>query len=397
MCYLSTTARGSTMTTVRALTAAECKSIDRPGFYRVADTLYLCVKPSGAKSWVQRIVIEGKRRNIGLGSFKLQSISKAKTKALKNQIAVADGENPLIDKQRSDIPTFESAARDTHKGLLPTFKSDVTAKNWIRQLELHAFPKIGKMPVDKVTGPDVLSIVKKLYASNPATGKKIRQRIKATLSYCQAHNYVDHNVAGEAIDGALPKNGNNTEHRRAIDYREMPDAMKLIRDKVTSLPVRLCMQFIALTATRSNEARSARWSEIDFDSSTWIIPADRMKGKKEHRVPLSKSAMDVLEQAMPLRNPSDLIFPSVQSTHKPIGGRTLTYALEAIGLIDKTCIHGFRTTFRTWASENTDIPREVLEMALAHTVGNAVEQAYSRSDLLNKRIELMQQWADFIE
>ena len=382
--------------TTTALTAAECKKIEKPGFYRVADTLYLCVKPTGAKSWVQRIVIDGKRRNIGLGSFKLVSISKAKHRALKNRIAVADGENPLIDKRRSAIPVFETAARDTYKGLLPTFKSDVTAKNWIRQLEIHVFPKIGKMPVDKITGPDVLSIVKKLYVSNPATGKRIRQRIKAVLSYCQAHNLVSHNVAGEAIDGALPKNGNNTEHRRAIDYKEMPEAMKVIRDKVNTMPVRLCIQFIALTATRSNEARSAKWSEIDYASSTWIIPADRMKTSKEHRVPLSKAAMDVLEQAKPLRNRSDLIFPSVQSTHKPLSGRVLTYALETIGLIDKTCIHGFRTTFRTWASEKTDIPREVLEMALAHTVGDAVEQAYSRSDLLNKRIDLMQQWADFI-
>ncbi|MXY97560.1 MAG: tyrosine-type recombinase/integrase, partial [Gemmatimonadetes bacterium] len=334
------------MTTVRALTAAECRKIDKPGFYRVADTLYLFVKKQTLrKSWVQRIVIDGKRRNIGLGSFDLVSISKAKDKALKNRIAVADGENPMIDKQRSNVPTFEIAARDMFTGL--TFKNDKNRRAWIRQLEIHVFPKIGKMTVDKITGPDVLSIVKNLWKTKPATGKTIRQQVRQVLSYCQAHNYVAHNVAGEAIDGALPKNGIGTKNHRAIDYRDMPDAMKLIRDKVTSLPVRLCMQFIALTATRSNEARSARWSEIDFDSSTWIIPADRMKGKKEHRVPLSKSAMDVLEQAMPLRNPSDLIFPSAKQPHKPIVGSSISRTLQTIGLADKTTIHGFRSTFRT--------------------------------------------------
>ena len=384
------------MNTNTALTAAECRKIDKPGFYRVADTLYLCVKPSGARSWVQRIVIDGRRHNIGLGSFVLVSISKAKDKAFKNRVAVADGRNPVQEKKRSNVPTFEIAARDTFAGLSPTFKSDKVRHDWISQLEIHAFPKLGKMPVDKITGRDVLSIVKILWTTKPATGKSLRQKIRKVLSYCQAQEYVSNNVAGEAIDGALPKNGNGSENHRALPYREMPDALELIGNKVASLPASLCIRFLIHTAVRSNEARLARWSEIDFDSSTWIVPADRMKAGREHRVPLSKAALDLLEQAKSMRNASDLIFPSSTRPHNPVNSRTLTRTLEDIGLIDRTVIHGFRTTFRTWASECTDLPREILEMALAHSVGSAVEQAYSRSDLLNKRIELMRLWSEFL-
>ena len=384
------------MNTTRTLTAAECKKIDKPGFYRVADTLYLCVRSATSKSWVQRIVINGNRRNIGLGPFTLVSISKAKDRAFRNRVAIADGIDPVAEKRRSNVPTFETAARETHKGLLRTFKSEKHGHNWIRHLEIYAFPKLGNMPVDRIGRQDVLSILKKLWNDKPAAAKQLRQRIRAVLSYCQAHGYVNQNYAGEAIDGALPKNGNGSKNHRAMNYREMPEAMKLIRNNVRSLPVSLCLQFIALTGTRSNEARQARWKEIDFDSSTWIIPADRMKAGKEHRVPLSQSALDVLERAKPMRNASDLIFPSVQRPRSPLSDTILNTWLRKTGLHDKTVVHGFRSTFRTWASEQTDMPREVLEIALSHTVGNAVEQAYSRSDLLNKRIELMRLWGEYI-
>ena len=191
----------------------------KPGFYRVADTLYLCVKPSGSRSWVQRIVIDGRRHNIGLGSFVLVSISKAKDKAFKNRVAVADGKNPLQEKKRSHVPTFEIATRETYAGLLPTFKTEKYGRDWISQFERYVFPKIGKMQVDKITGRDVLSIIKKLWTTQPATGKTIRQRIRTVLNFCQAQEYVSNNVAGEAIDGALPKNGNGTKNHRAMPYR----------------------------------------------------------------------------------------------------------------------------------------------------------------------------------
>ena len=181
-----------------------------------------------------------------------------------------------------------------------------------------------------------------------------------------------------------------------MPYHEMPETVRLLNLQVVSVPARLCLQFLILTATRSSEARGSRWSEIDFELSTWTVPGDRMKGGKPHRVPLSRSVLAILEEARSLRDYSDLIFPSPVNRGYPLSDMTLMMTLRRVGLHKKTVVHGFRTSFRTWASECTNIPREVCEIALAHTVGNLVEQSYARSDLLVKRRELMQRWADYL-
>ena len=211
-----------------------------------------------------------------------------------------------------------------------------------------------------------------------------------------AAGHVQGNVAGDAISAALPTMPKVKANFRALDYRKMPDAMKRIGTEVASMPARLCLQFTILTAVRSNESRKATWAEIDLDAATWTIPADRTKNGKLHRVPLSDAALAVLEQTRPLRNDSDLVFPSLLRPRRPMDSATLIKNLREIGLADKTTVHGFRTAFRTWAAERTDIPREICEMALAHSVGDAVERAYNRSDLLEKRVKLMRLWDGFL-
>ena len=366
--------------------------------YRADKTLYLLVKPSGSRSWVQRVVIDGRRHNIGLGSFPVVSLEKARRRAFENRVKVADGENPLLDKRRAVMPTFKAAAESAHITLTPTFKSDQHTKDWMRILEKYAFPILADIRVDRITRQDVLRVLTPIWTDKAETAKRVRQRIRTVFTHCQGHGHVKENVAGVMIDGALPSmEKRKTDNFQALDFREMPDAVRLIDKDVVSLPARLCTLFLIHTAVRSKNAREATWNEIDFDAATWTIPGDKMKNGKVHRIPLSAPALAILEQARPLRNDSALIFPSVQNPSISMRGAALRYGLEKIGLWKRTTVHGFRTSFRTWAMERTDIPREVCEMALAHNVGTAVEQAYSRSDLLEKRTALMDQWAAFLQ
>ena len=381
---------------MKKITDALARTVTEPGFYWADDTLYLCVKKSGWRSWIQRVVIDGRRHDIGLGPYPIVSLSKARQKAFENRVAIYEGRNPLLEKRRSTIPVFKTATDNTHKALAPTFKSKLHTKNWMQVLEKHALPKLGNIPVDRITQQDVLNVLEPIWHARPDTARRVRQRIRAILKHCQAHGYIAENVAGDAIDGALPAMPKVKENFRALDYRETPGAIKAIETKVTATSPRLCLQFLILTATRSNEARQATWCEIDSEAATWNIPGDRMKNGKVHRVPLSATALKVLVQAGELRNDSDLIFPSATDPQRPMTSATLIKHLRKIGLAEKTTVHGFRTSFRTWASECTDIPREVCEMALAHTVGNSVEQAYSRSDLLKKRVSLMRLWDGFL-
>ena len=267
----------------------------------------------------------------------------------------------------------------------------------MRLIVKHAFPVLENMPVDRIKQQDVLKVLTPIWSVKSETARKVRQRISTILDHCRADGYLTDNVADERINPKLPAMPKVKEHRRAMDYREMPDAVRSIEKDVASLPARLCLLFLIHTAARPGEAIQATWKEIDFDAATWNKPGDKTKTGKPHRVALSAPALAILEQARPLRNDSGFIFPSAMKPRKHMHSATLVKNLEQIGLWDKTETHGFRTSFRTWAAERTDIPREVCEMALAHNVGTAVEQAYSRSDLLEKRTALMDQWAAFLQ
>ena len=380
----------------KELTAAEIKSVKREGIYRAGPTLYLRIAPGGSKSWVQRLTIDRKRHDIGLGGYPQVSLAQARKLALHNRELAWAGGDPLALKRKSKLPTFEQAAEKAFEANRGRWRSEVTAKHWERGMKKHVLPLIGKLRVDQIGREEVLSILTPIWTTKPEIARKQRNRIRAVLSWCQAHGFIEHNVAGEMIDGALPAMPAVKEHFRALPYTEVPAALETVEASAASLAAKLCFRFLVLTAARNGEARGATWSEIDVEKREWRIPADRMKTGTEHRVPLSGEALAVLEQAKLLRDGSDLIFPSSVKRGTPLSNMAMTKILRDNGLAARTTAHGFRSSFRDWAGECTNTAHAVMELSLAHKVGSAVEQAYARSDLLAKRRRLMEQWATYI-
>ena len=380
----------------KKLTILEAKALKTPGLYCAGETLYLCVAPGGSKAWVQRLTIHGKRRDIGLGGFPVVGLAEARERAFDNRRLARSGGDPLALKRKANMPTFKQAAEKTFEANRARWRSEVTARNWQQGMAKHVLPVIGDLRVDRIGREDVLRILTPIWTSTPDIARKQRNRIKAVLAWCQAHGLIEHNVAGEMINGALPSMPAVKAHYRALPYKDVPIALETIDASNASLAARLCLRFLVLTATRSGESRGARWSEIDFEAKEWRIPATRMKAGVEHRIPLSGAALAVLEQAQVLRDGSDLIFPSSTKPRTPMSDMTLTKVLRTTGLAEKATVHGFRSSFRDWAGECTNTAHAVMELSLAHAVGSSVEQAYARSDLLAKRRRLMEQWAAYI-
>lgn len=375
------------------LNVGTVRGISSAGRYADGNTLFLKVTDRGTKSWVQRVAIDGRRRDIGLGSFPTVSLAKARERAMANRLAIADGRDPVSEKKRAKTPTFREAAQATFEANLPRWRDTKTARNWMQGMEKRAFPVIGNMRVDRIRREDVLHILKPVWAVHPDVARKLRQRMRATLRWCQAHGYVEQNVAGEAIEGALPPMPAVRAHHRTLPYADVRACLETVRASSASASARLCLEFVVLTATRSGEARAARWDEIDLDQREWRIAADRTKTGTLHVVPLSEPAMQVLDRARALGQ-GPLVFPSPRRRKEPgpLSDMTLMNVLHTIGFGARTTVHGFRSSFRTWASECTESDHAVMELCLSHAVGSAVERAYARSDLLEKRRVLMERW-----
>ena len=374
------------------LTVLKIKSLSEPGRHADGQGLYLQVARGGSKSWINRIVINGKRREIGLGGFPAVSLSMAREKALENKRLVASGIDPAAKTERRVVPTFEEAARECHKANAPRWRNGRHAKSWIATLEKYAFPVIGNMPVDEVQSSHVLAALSPIWGSKQETARRVRQRMRTTFKWAMAHGFVASNPAGETIDGALPPMPKFKDHFRALPYQEVATAIRRVSDTNASMAVKLCFEFAVYTAARSGEARGAKWKEIHLEDREWRIPASRMKGEVEHRVPLSLPAMDVLARARALKDESGLVFPSPNG--KMLSDSTVSKLLRENGIAGVP--HGFRSSFRDWASENTNATWAAMEMSLAHTVGSEVERSYARSDLLAQRRELMDAWAEYL-
>ena len=261
-------------------------------------------------------------------------------------------------------------------------------------MERYAFPILGDLRVNRIRREDVLRVLTPMWARKPETARRVRQRIRSVMRWAHAHGYVEENMAGEALEGALPSLTARQTHFRALPYPEVPKALETVNASQSSVAARLCFRFLVLTAARSGEARQAMWAEIDLDAGEWRIPGERMKGGREHRVPLSEVARSVLARALPLKDGSGLVFPSPLRAGRPLSDMTLTKILRDQGLAERATVHGFRSAFRDWCAE-TGKPREIAEAALAHTVGG-VEGAYFRSDLFARRRVVMEQWAAFL-
>ena len=378
------------------LTAVTVRNASCPGLHGDGGTLYLAVAPGGSKSWIQRVTVNGRRRDIGLGGYPAVSLAKARQRAMANRVAIADGIDPLAEKRRANTPTFRAAAAATFEANRPRWRSARTARAWMQSLEKHAFPEIGALRVHTIAQDDVLRILKPLWSTRPQLARKLRQRIRTTLQWCQAHGHVATNVAGETIDGALPAMPAVKAHFRALPWAEVGGALDVVRSVPGISPSsRLCLEFLVLTAARSGEALGAAWDEIDFIAREWRIPAERMKTGVAHAVPLGDAAVRTLETARELGG-ERFVFPSPVRRGSPLGESSLLHILRKADLAARTTVHGFRSSFRSWAGECTDADHAVMELCLAHTVGNAVERAYARSDLMDKRRALMAAWAEAI-
>ena len=343
-----------------------------------------------AKSFSQRLRINGKPLNVGLGSYPIVSLAEARALALENAKAVRRGDDPRRPKVR--IPTFEAASETVIELHEPNWREGgKTAKLWRARLRDYVMPKLGRKTVDVVTTADVLAVLTPIWNEKRDTARRVRQHIGAIMKWAVAQGYREDNPAGEAIAAALPKSGGKAEHSKALPHAEVGAALEVIRASNAWPATRLAFEFLTLTAARSGEARLATWAEIDLDAATWTVPAERMKAGIEHRVPLSDAALDILSRAQEYRDGSGLVFPSPRG--RALSDSTISKLVRENEI---ACVpHGMRSSFRDWCAE-TGVPREVAESSLAHVVKDSTEAAYFRSDLLERRREVMWAWAEHL-
>ena len=274
----------------------------------------------------------------------------------------------------------------------PTCSNPKHGAQWESTLRNYVFPRLGKRPVDSIAFADVLAVLTPIWHELPETAKRVRQRIGTVMDWAVAQGYRQDNPAA-TLTKVLPKRDAKHEHMKALPYSEVATAIATIRASDAYKATVLCFEFLVLTAARSGEVRGATWNEIDRDAATWTVPASRMKAGREHRVPLSKRALAVLEEASEFRTGEDsLIFPSQRG--KPVSDSTISKLCRENGI--NAVPHGFQSSFRDWASERTTAPHAVMEAALAHTISNQVEAAYHRTDLFDRRRKLMDSWADYL-
>jgi integrase len=385
---------------VGLLTARYVETVKRSGLFGDGGNLYLKVDPSGSKSWIFRHVVAGKFRKYGLGPVHTVSLADARARAEDIRRQLLDGIDPRAVSRARHSPksiTFDAAVDAYIVSHRAGWKSDKHAKQWRATLERYASPVFGKLPVDAIDTALVMRVLSPLWSSKNETAHRLRGRIERVLSWARVHGFR----SGENpalwrghLDHLLPRRGlvHRVAHHAALPYEQLPVFMRQLRQRFGVAA--LALEFAILTATRTSETLNATWSELDFDNRLWSIPPARMKGGRLHRVPLCTRALAIVAEMRTIRN-GDYIFPGAQRG-RPLSNMALLLALRRMGRGDLTT-HGFRSTFRTWAAEQTIHQREVIEAALAHVVGDKTEAAYQRGDLLEKRRALMIAWAEYCE
>lgn len=380
----------------KRLTAATIRALTKVGMHADGNGLYLKVDASGAKRWVQRIVVNGKRRDIGLGSATLVPLVEARETALQHRKAARAGEDPLAAKKLSQaILTFKEAAEAVHALNKPTWRNEKHGDQWINTLEKFAYPTIGNKRVSAINSADILHVLSPIWNTHPETARRVKQRIGTVMKWTMAKGWRTDNPADAVAQGLSKHDRSKVQHRKALPYDKVADAIETVRSSDAGMVTKLAFEFLVLTATRSVETREARWSEVDPEKKLWTIPASRMKAKKEHRVPLTDRCLAIVEEAKALKQAnSDLIFPGTRED-RPLSDMTLSKLMKELAI--PAVPHGFRSSFRDWAGEATAHPREVIELAMAHRIKDKAEAAYARSDLFEKRRMLMEDWATYIK
>ena len=383
----------------RMLSATFVRNVNLPGRYgdgRGGLGLSLLVKPASrggfSKSWSQSVRLSGKPTSIGLGRYPVVTLAMARDRALDNARAIAEGRDP---RRRSacTVPTFAEACEAVIAIHAGNWKpGSRTEEGWRATLRDYALPRLGAMPVDKIAGADVMAVLLPIWFTKRDTARSVRQRIGAVMKWAVAQGHRPDNPAGDALSAALPNNAAPRRHQRALPHAEVGAALARVRESGAFAGTVLALEFLVLTAARSGEVRNARWEEFDLEGAVWTIPAGRMKAKREHRVPLSPRALAVLDEARRLPPGAGTVFPTPTGRTQPH-----PYMARLLHELEIDAVpHGFRSSFRDWAAECTDAPREVCELALAHVNRDRVEAAYRRSDLFERRRILMNDWAAYV-
>ena len=338
-------------------------------------------------------MIRGRRRDLGLGEFPLVSLRDAREQAFANRKVARTGGDPVAEKRRADgILTFAEAAERVWKDKNPGWRHPRHAQDWMSSLRRHVLPDLGRMPVSEISSAEVLDTLRRIWHERPETARRVRQRISAVMDWAIAMQFRTDNLC-DRLGPVLGPQQDLVQHMRALPHAEVSGAIRLMWGSGATDAVKLAFEFLVLTAARSGEVRGARWAEIDKSARVWTIPATRMKAKREHRVPLSGRAVEILKAARKLSDGhSRLVFPSRGG--KPIFITRLPRMLQNLNIA--AVPHGFRSSFRDWVVETTDHRREVIEAALAHAVANQTEAAYARSDLFKQRRRLMDEWAAYL-
>jgi integrase len=379
-----------------------------PGKHYDGAGLELRVEPSGSRHWVLRTMVRKKRREIGLGSLSTLPLSEARIKAAELRAKARKGEDIVgerkeereAEKRTAAIPVFEDAATIVHKELAKTFDSEDHAHNWLQSLKTYVNPVFGKKTVDKIDSSDVLAAIGPIWTEKADTAGRTLRRIKAVFDWCIVKGYRTVDVNGmkvtmpnpcDAIRAALPKRNGAMKHHEALPYAKLPGFISKLRTSPSALSVKLAFEFLILTAARTGEVLGATWEEIDIEAKTWTIPANRMKMKEPHKVPLSARAIEILELARQF-NDSKIVFPGRYAGHS-LSQMALLMTLRRMGHADLTA-HGFRATFKTWAQETTKTDHLVIEASMAHAV-KGIERHYLRTSFFEQRRKLMDAWARF--
>ncbi|MBC7103815.1 MAG: integrase arm-type DNA-binding domain-containing protein [Parvibaculum sp.] len=384
------------------LTAVKVARLTKPGRYGDGGGLWLQVAAGGSRSWLFRFMRDGKAREMGLGALMTVTLAEAREKARECRKALSEGLDPIeardgirkaaaVDAARA--VTFREAAERYIEAHRPGWKNAKHADQWGSTLEAYVYPTIGALPVAAVDVALVLKCIEPIWSTKPETAGRVRGRIESVLDWAAARGYrTGDNPARWRghLDKLLPPKSKvaKVKHHAAMPYADVPAFMAELRDRSDNSS--RCLEFAVLTASRTGEAIGARLEEIDLSAKVWTIPAERMKGGREHRAPLSDRALEIV-RSMPREG--DFVFPGAKAG-QPLSNMALLMTLRRMGHEDLTA-HGFRSSFRDWAAEQTAFPNEVAEMALAHAVGDKVEAAYRRGDLLAKRRQLMDAWAKF--
>lgn len=390
------------MAIAKELSPLAVSRLTEPGFHRVGGVsgLYLQINERGARSWVLRMMVGTKRRELGLGGFPTVGLADARTKARAVREQVENGLDPIAEKRKKREmliaeqrrPTFKKCAEQFMAMKSAEWRNDKHRQQWVNTLNQYAYPTIGDLPVHEISQRHVLTILEPIWTVKTETANRVRGRIENVLDWATAHGErtgVNPARWRGQLDKLLPspKKIAKVVHHPALPYEQLAEFQRRL-NQCPSISAK-ALGFAILTAARSGEVRGATWEEIDFAKRIWTVPADRMKGGKEHRVPLSRRAIALLKTLPPQQ--TGIVFATQKGN--ALSDMALTMLLR--GVWPGITAHGFRSTFRDWAAEQTTFPREVCEQALAHALPNQVEAAYRRSDLFDKRRKLMDQWAAY--